>query len=250
MQTSVVRCASVLAIAIGLMCALFVFLPSAAGLPPVGAAPVDYSWTDEFDSATLDPRWSWSDENPAYWSLTDRPGYMRITSTNSISPQNRLFQYIPAGSFEVETKVIFTKTQSAEVAGMGVYQDKDNFFVLGRAYCDFATVPGCMGDGVYFGHVEQGEIIGYNVVLMAATEQGVSYLRIRRVGSTFYGYVSENGTSWTQVGAHSIVSGMVPVKAGISYAGHDNEGGEHIADFDYFRLDEWARVFLPFVVRG
>ena len=37
-------------------------------------------YSDEFNSTTLDPKWSWINESSNYWSLTDNPGHLRINT--------------------------------------------------------------------------------------------------------------------------------------------------------------------------
>ena len=38
------------------------------------------TWTDDFDAASLDSSWSWIRNDPTHWSLTERPGFLRITT--------------------------------------------------------------------------------------------------------------------------------------------------------------------------
>jgi hypothetical protein len=49
-------------------------------------------------------------------------------------------------------------------------------------------------------------MIGGNYA-MTTILPGKAYLRIIRYGAVYTGYVSENGTNWTLVGAHTVISG-------------------------------------------
>ncbi|MGD8398514.1 MAG: DUF1349 domain-containing protein, partial [Anaerolineae bacterium] len=63
-------------------------------------------WTEDFASPTLDGRWTWVRENPALWSLTDNPGYLRIVASGSLyqnDQENLLLTPAPAGDFSVTT---------------------------------------------------------------------------------------------------------------------------------------------------
>ena len=46
----------------------------------VSLAPVP--WRDDFDDPTLDMVWAWTNENPAKWSLTENPGFLRIYASH------------------------------------------------------------------------------------------------------------------------------------------------------------------------
>jgi hypothetical protein len=64
------------------------------------------SWTDEFQGPALAPRWSWAREDPTHWSLSARPGYLRIiTQTGGIyesteEQKNLLLMPVPRRSLD------------------------------------------------------------------------------------------------------------------------------------------------------
>jgi hypothetical protein len=60
------------------------------------AAPVlSLEWTDNFDGPALDSRWWWVNEQPDCWSLTVRPGFLRIMTLSASRAQNLLYQDAP-----------------------------------------------------------------------------------------------------------------------------------------------------------
>jgi beta-xylosidase len=212
------------------------------------------TWTDNFNSPTLDSRWSWIREHAKDWSLTSQPGFMRITAQRGGffgaggDSKNLLVQSMPVGNFEIRTRVIFTPTEDFQDAGLLVYQDDDNNFVLGRAYCDLIPSP-CVGNGIYFDQEEQGTQIGSNFA-MTTTTTNETYLRLQRQGLVYTGYVSLDGTSWTMVGVHTVVSGMVPSKIGLFAHNSGTNAAKIPADFDFFTLtDNSFRVYLPLVIK-
>ena len=92
------------------------------------------AWCDYFDSTTLDPRWSWVREDPTHWSLTERLGYLRITTqrgdlyqTNN-DGKNLLLTPAPSGDFEVTTRVTINPSTNWQSARLFIYQDDDNHF--------------------------------------------------------------------------------------------------------------------------
>jgi len=241
-----------MAAAVGIVGLLLLMLSSVSAAP--SAAPT-YTWTDDFSTSTLDSHWSWVREDATHWSLTEHPGFLRITTQQGglLGPggdaKNLLVRDAPPGDFEIQTRVFFTPTENFQIAGLLVYRDDDNFLMLGRAYCG-AAPPVCVGNGIYFDHEEQGNLVGSNYA-MTTTVLGEAYLRIVRHETVYTGYVSENGTDWTLVGAHTVVSGLVPSEVGLAAEDGDQGATEIPADFDFFQLDDNSyRVLLPLVLRN
>jgi beta-xylosidase len=214
---------------------------SASAVPaPAGSL----TWLDEFDNDTLDGRWSWLREDPTHWSLTARPGFLQITAQEPGLGNNLLLQQVPPGDFQLETRVLFTPTQNIQRAGLIIYQDDTNLFMLLRAYCDFGP-PFCPGNAIYFDHVEQGQMIDGNFA-MTTTVLNEAYLRLIRQGAVYTGFVSENGNDWALVGAHTVVSGFVPLQIGLIADVVPLGAPEIPAYFDYFTVIDYApKLYLP-----
>jgi predicted amidohydrolase YtcJ len=191
---------------------------------------------DEFNSGTLASCWSWVNETPSKWSLTARPGYLRIlTDSGNIGDKNLLLQDAPAGEFEVSTRVIFTPADNFQMAGIVLWQDKDNYLKLGRAYCDPAALT-CVGNGIYFDKMEGGTL-GINNFAAATTSQSEAYLKVVRRGNDYHGYYSTDEWNWSYIGSHTIGAGVHLSRVGLS-AGQDLAGAQTPADFDWFRFTE------------
>lgn len=197
---------------------------------------------DQFKNATLAEAWSWVDEDPTHWSLTDRPGYLRIMTQEEA--HNWLVRRVPYRDLVIRTHLYFTPTQNFQFAGLTVFLDADNRLSFGRAYCD-TPAPDCVENGIYFDHVEGGQLIGSNFATATSVPDEV-YLRLVRQQSSYTGYFSPNGTEWIEVGTHGI--GFEPTGMGL-FAQNQGALSEIPADFDYFA---WAhaynRVFLPISV--
>lgn len=212
------------------------------------ASPV--TWTDDFNNSLLDNRWSWVREDPTHWSLTDRPGSLRIMAqyweTDGWA-KNLLLQTAPIGDFDIETRVIFTPTDNIQRAGLLIYKDDANYLLLSRAYSDI----GAIGNAIYFDHVQENQGIGWNLSL-STDVVGEAYLRLIRRDAVYTGYFSENGTDWQEVGVHTAIYGFAPSRIGLLADVLPLWGGSEIpADFDYFRLEDRShRVHLPLVVRN
>jgi beta-xylosidase len=217
---------------------------SANAAQPVASS---ITWTDNFSSSSLDSHWSWIREAPTYWSLSARPGFLRITTQQTFSDVNNiLVQPSPVGDYEIQTRVIFTPTENFQIAGLEIHQDDVNYIALGRAYCD--TPPSnCVGNGIHFDYVENGSFIGSNFG-MTTSVQGDAYLRLIRQRNIYTGYVSVDGVNWTLVGTHSVV--IAPTKVGLRASNQTQGAAEIPADFDFFTLiDNSYRVFLPLILK-
>lgn len=200
-------------------------------------------WTDAFSLSTLDPDWSWIDEDPTHWSLTAHPGFLRIVTQPE--GNNRLVTPAPAGDFEIRARVLFEPQENFQFAGISVYLDEENFLNLGRAYCNVGP-PTCLDNAIYFDFVEGGVFVPPNYA-MTTTVTAEAYVRIERSGSSYTGYVSTDGTSWQLVGTHSAV--FTPAFVGL-YASGQSAVTEIAADFDFFVLEFPAfQIFMPAATR-
>ena len=191
---------------------------------------------DDFSRPTLDAAWSWLTEDPADWSLTDRPGFLRIlTNDQPVGSQNLLVQNIPTGDFEVRTRVLFEPTHNYQAAGLVFWQDTDHYLFFGRAFCD-AEPPTCVGNGIYFDLIEGGNFVGDNFSTTTSSQRE-AYLRMVRQGLTYTAYYSEDDVNWTLIGSHTPSESVAPWRAG-SAAGGDLQDTRIPADFDFFELSQ------------
>jgi len=187
---------------------------------------------DDFEGS-LAAGWSWLREDPTHWNLSDSPGSLRITLQDGFivlrSAKNVLLRNAPSGNFEIATFVGCTPTSNFQSAGVVVYQDESNYLQFGRSFCDRAGT--CVGNGVYFDNVVAGEGTGSSYGTTTAS-QSQAYLRLRREGSTYTAYYSEDGANWTQIGQHT--SSLAPSSVGLIAA--QAVQAETTADFEYFTI--------------
>ena len=243
MKTRLVYLIGTVTLVIGAVATLLTTLSANAATPAASSV----TWTDDFSSASLDSRWSWIREDPTHWSLTARPGFLRLTTQQTFSNVNNLLvQNAPVGDYEILTRVIFTPTENFQIASLLAYQDDNNSLALGRAYCDVPP-PTCVGNGIYFDRVEGGSLVGSNFA-MTTTVQGDAYLRMLRHGNVYTGYVSTDGTNWILVGVHTVT--ITPTQIGFKASNQAQGATEIPADFDFFTLiDNSQRLYLPLILK-
>lgn len=202
-------------------------------------SPLTSTWIDNFDGPPLNSRWSWMNEDPTHWSLTENSGFLRIITQQENN--NYLVQDAPVGDYEIETHVLIEPTQNFQVGGLSIYLDDNNRLTLARAYCDLGD---CIGNAVYYDVVVNG--MWYRYMLETTVEDEI-WLKVVRQGITYTGYASENGTEWTEVGAPSV--GFAPGKIGLRAGNQGQNANEIPADFDYFALvDDSYLLQLPLVM--
>lgn len=192
---------------------------------PLESAPL---WTDDFNGPKLDQRWEWSREDPTHWSLTARPGFLRIvTQTGGVyesaaKQKNILLMPAPKGDFRIVTKCTIDPKENFQYAGLMVYQGRNNYVQINRAFTD--------GNSFNFDIETGGTPINKRLPGTATT----FYLRITKRGDTYTGDYSLDGQSWTTVGQGT--ASLVDVRVGIC-AANNLPGKPHIpADFDFFKL--------------
>jgi hypothetical protein len=191
------------------------------------------SWHDDFYNEPLNPRWSWYNEVPDHWSLSDNPGFMTMTTQAGIGGiPNYLYTAMPSNLSQIDTRLIFTPTENFQIASIMLFRNEANSLQLGRAYCGFGP-PNCTnGTGIYFDYVRNGRAVGSNFALAVPEGEFADYLRIMKVGNRYYGYYSADGVNWTLVGSHKVM--FTPTYIGIrASAQAPIATGEEDALFDF-----------------
>ena len=210
--------------------------PTNTPLPPTDTpvpaqptpTPTPPIWTDDFNG-TLGPGWSWANEDPTHWNLTDIPGSLRIITqgdslysslTSEFAPLNLLLRKAPSGNFEIVTKVSIHPVANFQQAVIVVLQDDKNFVKLNRAYCGEGDP--CIGSGIYFDVVTNSEY-QWDTLVVKPFLDDITYLKLRRTGTTFIGFYSADGVEWTESGR--VTALLTPAKVGITA----NNGGQDIS---------------------
>jgi len=192
------------------------------------------NFLDEFNSPVLDPGWQIEWEDSTHWSLTARPGFLRITTKYGVN--DTIWNFFVhregiAGNFEVTTKII----ARPEVQGQCtfLYADNDSLFQQKpRVIAGFGNIAG-VGKGV-LGLIDSTSIfLPYNDTLV--------YIRIRTNGDTVFAEYSPDNSSWT-----TLISDWSPPftehqQSGVDAIIYPQFGGtpqtpEINADFDWFHL--------------
>ena len=205
----------------------------------VAVAVNDQSWIDNFDSETLDSRWTWLSEDPTHWSLTANPGFLQIfTQSGGLFSgiyNNFLITDAPSGDYQITTRVIISPTETFHGAFIVVYGHDENYVRMGRRF-------GASGNEVNFRQNENGSLVVNNGVSETATSV---YLRITKEGDLFTGYYSSDGNNYEYLG-HTTATINNPKVGIISENGPSTT--EIQTDYDFIELEHTIRmIYLPLI---
>lgn len=192
--------------------------------------PTSLPFADNFDSPTLDSCWYWIREDTSHWSLTERPGWMRIWTEHDSNfdgqgnGRNVLLRSLPATSFRAETKLYFSPIEEQQYAGMVCYVPGHLPLRVWRVKQDGVNCVTFQAD--------EGAPVNWNV----PCPQDLVWFRLDVVDHLTFAWYSIDSTSWLSMG--SCITNWVPsdnMSVGVTttewyYANTS-------ADFDYFRVD-------------
>jgi hypothetical protein len=218
--------------------ALLRWLTAARGSQPAPTpTPSGQWWKDGFDTASLGPQWWWINPDAAQWSLTARPGFLRILDHSGPAwGKNLLVQRAPGGPFYATTRVVFQPVSNYQSAGLVISNEAGAYLTLTRGYCD-APAPTCVGNGIYFDYTVDGQPVSSKYAV-PSTGQGEAYLRLVGNAPTYSAYWSSDGRDWTFIGSHTMPGTGVPL-IGLGVGG-DLPGARIPADFDFFEV--WSAI--------
>jgi beta-xylosidase len=221
-----------------------------AGAPRQAEAPVGgAAFNENFNDPTLGGAWSWHNENPDEWSLTERPGFLRIyTEYGSLDggeANNVLLRAAPSGEYVVETRFELAASAEFHEAALMLYADPDNWVKISR------LVQQDLGGHAYLltyerdGKKEQGRYV--------ATSQTSITLRLVVGEGVVYGQYLDGQGVWRALGAIQTGAAVFPQVGLAAHSGlYVGPAPTSIpADFDYIRATELTlrELFLPIIYR-
>ena len=160
--------------------------------------------SDLFDKPTLGKQWVFHtnpDYSGKYWSLSNKPGALRITPNGLIGDTNdalkSLFlQRVTHKSFEISCKLDFTPVNDNDAAGIHLYSDTENFIMFALTLIEgqeMITVVSKSGD------LKKTDAVNVRKILKSVVypPKKPVYLKIKVSDpETASFYYSENGKNW------------------------------------------------------
>ncbi len=181
--------------------------------------------------------WQWN-HNPdnRYWSLTDRPGFLRLTTgrVDASLPEarNTLTQRTFGPTCSATTMIDVSGMKGGDVAGLSAFQKRYGFVGVKMIGNDKSIV------------MVSAETEEFVEVESVPLEQSAVYLRVdcdfRRRPEKAHFYYSLDGDRWTRIGSPLRMEYTLPHFMGYRFALFNfatiNAGG--YVDFDYYRVGE------------
>ncbi|MCW2876696.1 MAG: hypothetical protein JWQ95_796 [Sphaerisporangium sp.] len=195
---------------------------------------------DEFDGASLDAcRWSTIVRPDAAatrvtgGNLEIDTGKGDIYGAGNTGPNNFILQTPPSGDWTVQTKVDgSTFNEAYQQGGLIAYVGDGDYVKL-----DYLT------DGPTSRRLELRSEIGDAIQnpqpQITDLTQGVWWLRLTKTGTTYRGFGSSDGTTWTEVGSGLVNAAVSSAKVGV-FAFGVNQAASKTAKFDYFHAS-WGQ---------
>ena len=229
-------------------------VPATAPMPIAGAPAYKILTSDDFSSSTLGLQWQFN-HNPdnTRWSLTARPGFLRLyptAATNFWYARNTLIQKGQGPWSGAEVKFDLSNLQSGDICGLGT---------LGKTNGNISVV--CNGPGSFT--LSMNLIVpidGTDTNLAMATiatepfTGKIIYLRagldfIKNLGTLLY---SSDGITWTQLGdkfnlAYDWATGTFQGEQFAMFCYNPQPGAGYL-DVDWFRFTPPA--FIDSVVHN
>jgi len=185
------------------------------------------SVSDEFGTAEPGGHWKWERENPAGWSMTDKPGSLVITSgegdiTDSNNNAENLLLQSANSDWTIESSITCSRRPSGftENAGILAYQDDDNFvkLVYRASFGRRAFRRGGTGDqpGSVELLIEQGGVQKSSATMNMegiVSDDHSLVLKLVKEGDRYTAYVSSDGAGFETVGTGNVV--LRDIQAGL-----------------------------------
>lgn len=193
--------------------------------------------SDEFERPELPLAWQWN-HNPApdYWSLTDRPGYLRLTNgrvdPDLLQTRNTLTQRTFGPESAATVRIDVSAMRAGDVAGLALLQKHYGYVGVRREGGKrFVTMVSAEGEAPR--ELGRVPLEGNTVYLRAQAD-------FRRGADTAEFYYRPEGGQWSPIGGPLAMQYTLPHFMGyrfglFSFATREAGGA---ADFDYFRLDD------------
>ena len=203
---------------------------------PTSTPALICQWWYPFDGTVLGADWQWLRPDPNNWSLTTRPGWLRIVTqqgdlagTDTNNARNLLLQPNPGGNYYLSTRLQFSPQAEGQMAGILVYKDDNNYVFLGRALLG--------GQQQVVLIREENGVRSIRSVPASSTDL---YLRVVRSGDKVSGWYGTAVNTWLPVGDWTFT--MQDLKVGLGAWNGPSVTTATAADYDFVCIGPWVAM--------
>ncbi|MCS7464337.1 glycoside hydrolase family 43 protein [Paenibacillus doosanensis] len=195
---------------------------------------------DHFESSKLGLQWNFiRTPRGEYWSLTERPGYLRLKlkperMTECANPSfvGRRQQHM---NFAMRTVMEFKPRRQGETAGAVLLQNQDYQFRMEHAYTEARTV-------IRLVERKAGE---ERLLAERPVDASRLYLKVEAVGQAYHFYYGTEAEVWHTLAENAdgtilstdVAGGFIGAYIGL-FASSEGQASEAYADFDWFEYRE------------
>ncbi|MFC3748075.1 glycoside hydrolase family 3 C-terminal domain-containing protein [Paenibacillus sp. GCM10012306] len=203
--------------------------------------------SDEFNSTTLSPFWTINKETPTNgensknWSLSAAPGFLRIIAErgdfwSDHADLKNFFQQEAFGNWEATVKINMSKAPNQNYNGVGITasQDNNNYIWVKYEYSS-GKIIGMVKETGGTAPVTIGQLSASQLSNIFGEKKEI-FLRLKKIGNSYSGYVSADGTEYISLG--STTANYANPKFGLLASnGSQTLTEPFYADFDYVKIN-------------
>jgi hypothetical protein len=208
-------------------------VPTATSTEIPTSTPENQLFRDDFSGA-LQPGWTWENENPEGWTITD-DGWLQILGEDTALlygqiQANTLWRDLPTGDFAITVHLQAAPTADFQQATVYIFEDLDNFVAINRGYCG-PCVTG--GNGVFMEYKINGIGGSYNVAIHGTD----LYLRLTSQNNMITGYYAASPGQWARIGRFGNYFAFRRVGLGVTNCDRNSMvDADLVGLFDFFEV--------------
>lgn len=190
--------------------------------------------TDEFNGASLDPMWTWTNPPPSYDVGTTTPGHLHVVSSTGVDIIGATFSgnvlaNEVVGNFTATMKFTANPSLNGQKTGLMALLGPRDWYNVGTQYVSAsATVNWRVRSTV--------DSVTTTRVDVNSGNPNPAWVRIQRTANTLTAYTSPDGTAWTLQDTYTPTFEF-PLQIRLAYYAADGTSGTAlVTDVDYIRV--------------
>ena len=193
--------------------------------------PEGQIFRDDF-TGQLRPEWSWVNENPSRWMITD-DGWLKIVGEDLMLmgdgyQSNLLWITLPEGDFAISVHLQAQPVVNFQQASIHLYENNENYVAINRGYC-----KPCGGNAIFMEYKIDKSFGTYNQL----TNVTDLYLKLVSQGNVITGYYAFEPDQWQRLGRVGNYFQFKRGGLGVSNCDRDHTSSDDlIGMFDYFEI--------------
>lgn len=200
------------------------------------ATPENQIFRDDF-SGLLQPGWTWENEKPDRWKITD-DGWLQILAEDASAlagqgQSNMLFRALPDGNFVVTAHITTAPDSNFQQTAIFLFEDVDNYVAVNRGYCE-PCFPG-KGNGIFMEYKIGGDF-RWSAELNNQVDETDVYLRLVSKDKIIYGYYALVPDDWQLIMRLGDFFEFNRVGLGVTNSDGAGINSDVVGSYDYFEI--------------